>query len=231
MKQVVLLSAGLDSVVNLYLAREKGEVEGALTFNYGQRAAAREVENSRKICTHLGIRHKTVDIDWLKEWVHCALTSEEVPLPLHAQDEWWSGWVDLVESAEKVWVPNRNGIFIAIGAALAEAWGVKFLVVGFNAEEAETFPDNSVEFLEAVNAALEFSTRNQVQVRCYTLKWNKKRIFAEGMRRHIPWQYLWSCYDGGELMCGVCESCARLVKAARESDALGLLSGLFLREG
>jgi 7-cyano-7-deazaguanine synthase in queuosine biosynthesis len=40
-KYVSILSGGLDSVVNLYWAASEGEVVKAVTFDYGQRAAAK----------------------------------------------------------------------------------------------------------------------------------------------------------------------------------------------
>ncbi len=40
---IVLLSGGLDSAVNLKLAADETGVRLALTFDYGQRAAAREI--------------------------------------------------------------------------------------------------------------------------------------------------------------------------------------------
>ena len=49
MKSVVLLSSGLDSTVNFYEALSHGEVKLALTFDYGQRAASKEVACSQKI--------------------------------------------------------------------------------------------------------------------------------------------------------------------------------------
>ncbi len=47
---VVLLSAGLDSTTNLWMALDQGiDVRLVLTANYGQRAAVREIERSAKI--------------------------------------------------------------------------------------------------------------------------------------------------------------------------------------
>jgi 7-cyano-7-deazaguanine synthase len=40
------------------------------------------------------------------------------------------------ESAKQVWVPNRNGLFINVAAAIAESKKIQQVVVGFNKEEA-----------------------------------------------------------------------------------------------
>ncbi len=228
MKQVVLLSAGLDSVVNLYLARERGEVALALTFDYGQRSARREVEQARELCRELGVPHRAVDLCWLGEWACTALTGGK-SLPLHSEEEWWGGGVDLAESAAAVWVPNRNGVFVNAGAAAAEALGAEALVAGLNAEEAAAFPDNSRGFVDAVNRAFGYSTRGSVRLVSYTLDWDKARIFKEGKRLRVAWRRLWSCYNDGEFMCGKCESCARLLRAAREAGEGEELLGPFGR--
>lgn len=228
MKQVILLSAGLDSLVNLYMARERGEVALALTFDYGQRSAHREVGHARGLCEYLGVSHRAVDLTWLGDWASSALTgAAPLPLPLHTEGEWFGGGVDFAATADAVWVPNRNGVFVNAGAAAAEAAGAELLVAGFNAEEAATFPDNSREFVDAANRAFAFSTRGRVRLVSYTADWEKTRIFEEGKRLLVAWKYLWSCYNDGELMCGKCESCARLKRAARGAKAETELAGLF----
>ncbi len=227
MRQVVLLSAGLDSSINLCLALEAGEVLLALTFNYGQLAAEREVAKAKELCEFFGVAHWVIDLKGLKEWFSCALTSGSKDLPSHPLEEWWSGKVDFAQTAGWVWVPNRNGVMVNIAAAVAESVGAELVVAGFNAEEAVTFPDNSREFVQAVNACWEYSTRGKVKLDSYTIDWEKRRIFTEGMRRDFPWKCLWSCYNGRERMCGKCESCARLIRAAQEAGGEGCLAGLF----
>jgi 7-cyano-7-deazaguanine synthase len=231
MKHVVLLSAGMDSVVNLYLAREKGEVEAALTFDYGQRAAERELERAAAVCAALGTEHVVLRIPWLGGWSSCALTNPDRLLPRHAAAGWFGGGADLEASAEAVWVPNRNGVFVNLAAALAEARGAELVVAGFNAEEAATFPDNSAGFVEEANRALLYSTRGKVRLVSYTLHMDKAEIAVEGKRLGIPWKKLWSCYNGNALMCGECESCARLRRAAGAAGLEEELAGAFSREG
>jgi len=227
MRQLVLLSAGLDSTVNLYLAREKGEVGLVLTFHYGQRAAGQEVERSRAICAEAGVPHEVLALPWLGERSECALTRPRLPLPLREGDGWVRPDGAINSAAEQVWVPNRNGVFVNVAAALAEAEGMDLVVAGFNAEEAAAFPDNSAAFVERAGLALELSTRGKVRLKSYTLHMAKAEIAREGERLGIPWKLLWSCYNGGGLMCGRCESCARLLRALRVVGLEGRLVGMF----
>jgi len=117
------------------------------------------------------------------------------------------------ETAKAVWVPNRNGIFLNIAAALAESQSINSLYVGFNAEEAVTFPDNSLDYVNSMNQSLSFSTLNKVKITAPTINMVKKEIFKELFNSDFPVKYLWSCYNNYEKMCGKCESCQRLKRA------------------
>ena len=109
-------------------------------------------------------------------------------------------------------MPNRNAIFIHIAAAFAGGKNTD-LIVGFNKEEATTFPDNSKEFVQSINNTLKLSTFSQVQVKSYTLQMNKKEIVQLGKTIKVNFDLIWSCYEGGHIPCGACESCLR-TKAA-----------------
>ncbi|MBI4344171.1 MAG: 7-cyano-7-deazaguanine synthase QueC [Euryarchaeota archaeon] len=213
MRGVALLSSGLDSVAALGLAREQGtEIKLALTFDYGQRAARREVEYAMEACRIMGIEHKAINLDWLREITRTALVDTGKALPEPGADE-----LDSMEKASKtarqVWVPNRNGVFVNIGASFAEALGCGCVVAGFDAEEAATFPDNTPEFVEAANGALGYSTLNKVKIVAPVVAMRKDEIAAEGLRLGMPLEWSWSCYLPGPRPCGRCESCRRRERA------------------
>ncbi|MBD3292783.1 MAG: 7-cyano-7-deazaguanine synthase, partial [Armatimonadia bacterium] len=133
MASVVLLSGGLDSLVAAWAAREKHPPRLALTFDYGQRSAAREAEASLTLAAEMGIDHRLVKLPWMRRLMPEAMAE---------------GDGDLAEADDMaVWVPARNAVFISIAAAHAEALDCDTIVCGFNAEEAATFPDNSPEFV------------------------------------------------------------------------------------
>ena len=121
------------------------------------------------------------------------------------------------KSAAQVWVPNRNGVFLNIAAAIAESLGIAEIVTGFNVEEAATFPDNSDAFVEATNRCFQYSTQNKVRVKSYTQDLNKAQIVRVGLERDVPFNVVWSCYESGTTMCSRCESCQRSIRAYQES--------------
>jgi len=214
-KSLVLLSSGLDSTVNLYCAHRDGDVALALTFDYGQRAASKEVACSKKLCQQLGLKHLVVDLPWFYQFTTTSLVNHKAQVPCTDQ-----GSIDnkahSVERAKQVWVPNRNGIFLNIAAGFAEGRGAQWVVPGFNAEEGDTFSDNTPEYLEALNHSFSFSTATGVKAKCYTTAMTKTEIVVLGKELGIPFDLLWPCYHGGESWCGQCESCWRFKRAMGE---------------
>jgi 7-cyano-7-deazaguanine synthase len=223
---LVLLSAGLDSAVNLLMALEQGGVDVAVTVDYGQRAARREEERSRALCDAHGVDHMVLDASWLAGIAGDALTSPQAELP-RVEPGRLTDQTQAYENMRAVWVPNRNGLLANMGASVAEARGLAWVVMGLNAEEGAAFPDNTDAFVRETNRALGHSTLSGVKLRSFTIAWDKLAIMREAIRCELDFRYVWSCYNGEELMCGLCESCARLLAAASSLRVAGRLEGLF----
>lgn len=210
---IVLLSSGLDSTVNLYEATSRGKVKLAITFDYGQKAAKKEIENSAHTSRHLNIPHKVIVLPWLKEITQSALVNNQAEIPLNMDID---DAQETQESAKRVWVPNRNGVFLSIAASFAEALDAKVIVPGFNFEEAQTFPDNSEEFIRVFTEGLLLSTLSQVRVECFTTHMNKSEILKRAKSLGVRLEFVWPCYFANEAPCGECESCLRFLRAVRE---------------
>jgi 7-cyano-7-deazaguanine synthase len=209
---VILLSGGLDSALNLALASEEKKATLALTLRYGQRAEEPELAAARALARYYGAEWKAVDMRWLGEVNPTSLTRANQALPRLELNE--LDRMDLATPSMKaVWVANRNGVFLNVAAAFAEAVGENEVLVGFNKEEAATFPDNSSSYIEAVNKALSFSTLNGVRVASYTTEWDKTRILKEAVALGLPLDLVWSCYEAGPGRCWKCESCKRSERA------------------
>lgn len=213
---VVLLSAGLDSTFNLLKTLEQFKVALALTFNYGQRAAAKEVESAAKIAQHFKVLHKVVDLPWFKDFAGTTLINRSANVPSGSEVQ-----IDDLErsreTAKAVWVPNRNGIFLNIAAGFAEGLGASFVIPGFNLEEARTFPDNSEAYLKSLDQSFAFSTQSRVHTHCYSAHLNKSQIVKEGRRLDLPFHLLWPCYQDLAKWCGTCESCQRFQRALKDN--------------
>ncbi|GIL17854.1 MAG: 7-cyano-7-deazaguanine synthase [Oligoflexia bacterium] len=217
MKSVVLLSGGLDSTVNLHEAHRQGQVLLVLTFDYGQRAAQKEIDISQAICRKLGLLHQVIRLDFFKQFGQSSLLDKSQNIPTGGQVQ-----IDDLKTsqatAKSVWVPNRNGIFLNIGAGFAEALNAETVVPGFNAEEATTFADNSTEYLQALTRSFSYSTRNKIQAHCFTDRLTKTELVARGKELGVDFSLIWPCYHSGEKWCGQCESCQRAKRALEKNQ-------------
>jgi 7-cyano-7-deazaguanine synthase len=215
MKAVTLLSSGLDSVAALAIAAKDLNIEMAITFDYGQRAREREIEYSREICKYFGIEHRVIKLDWLSEITSTSLVNKDIEVPSVSFEDLdetaQAGITDA--SAKAVWVPNRNGVMLNIAGSFAESRGCDCIIVGFNGEEAGTFPDNSLAYVQAMDRAFSNSTQNGVKIMASLIELGKTEIVIRALEAKAPLEYSWSCYHGGEIPCGECESCVRRARA------------------
>lgn len=208
-RAVALVSGGLDSVVSLAGAHAQMEVRVVLFADYRQRAVERERAAALGAASFFGLPFVEVDLAWL---------GELSPAQMRFGASAGGSPGDLV-AIEDVWVPNRNGVLVNVAAAFAENRGCDVVVTGFNREEAGDFPDNRPDYVSTVNEALAFSTRNGVKVVSYTQDLDKRGILELGAALRAPLSLIWSCYAGGEVMCGRCGSCQRLKRALEEIPA------------
>lgn len=186
-------------------------VKLALTFDYGQTASAKEVQTATRLSKRLNVPHKIITLPWFRDFTKTALVSGKgIPSGDGVRID------DLAcsfDTAKSVWVPNRNGILLNIAAGFAEGLDADFVIPGFNKEEAATFPDNTGEYLKALEASWAFSTATHVKALCYTTDLSKTEIVAKGVELDLPFEDLWPCYLSEESWCGKCESCQRFQRA------------------
>lgn len=220
---VVLLSGGLDSAVTLAEASLLFEKVIALTFNYGQKAASKEFEASKALAEHYKAEHHVIDLPWFGELLPKAMDAKA--------GNNWTGPASTDEGfyeAEPVWVPNRNGVFLNIAAAFAEANEFQYIAFGANAEEGEAFPDNTREYRYKLEDALALSTLNKVEVFCPVGEWTKARMVQRALEIKLPLELVWSCYTAEEKQCGKCPSSVRFKNALEANeDSKALVQKLF----
>jgi len=214
---IVLLSGGLDSTVALADTLTRQPVMCVLTFDYGQRAAKKELQATRVIADHYGLMHRVIPLPWLADLLPQALTSLQT-LELQGIQPEENISREALFDVNRVWVPNRNGLFLNIAACFAEAMKADTIVFGANAEEGVDFPDNTPEFRDQLNAVFAYSTLTGVRVETPVGQLNKTEIIQRGVALNVPFHLIWSCYEGTEQQCGQCPSCLR-VKAARDQVA------------
>ncbi len=207
---IAVLSGGLDSTVATTTFKDDYQIH-AITFDYGQRSADMEIKSARTVCKELGADHTVIKLPWLSKLGRSALTSNnDVPEPgIKELDDMESS----IETAIKVWVPGRNIVFTAIANSFGESMGAEIIIVGWDLEEAATFPDNSKEFLNAFNNVLKVGSFDKIKIEAPLIDMNKIDIVKLGNDIGAPMNLSYSCYKGFEKHCGVCESCMRRIRA------------------
>ncbi len=213
-RAVAVLSGGLDSTVATAVFRDY-QIH-ALTFDYGQRSAEMEIKSASRVCHELGAEHTIISLPWLADLGGSSLTSD-VDIPEPKADELDNKDV-CDETARKVWVPGRNIVFTAIATSFAELHGSSIIIVGWDLEEAVTFPDNSKEFLNAFNNVLDVGSFDDIKIEAPLIDMNKLEIVKLGNEIGAPLELSYSCYNGFKEHCGVCESCMRRRRAFKNAE-------------
>lgn len=206
MRAVVLLSGGLDSTVTLASALAHGDDAVALSFRYGQRHT-RELESAAAICGHYGIRHVVMDMD-LSMFRSSLTSGGDVP---EREDD------DIGKDIPSTYVPARNIIMMSIAAGLCESVDADSIYIGANAIDYSGYPDCRPEFFAQFQKMINIGTKAGVEghpitIRTPILDMSKSDIVRLGMELDAPLHLTWSCYNGGEMACGRCDSCRLRLK-------------------
>ena len=218
-KAVVLLSGGLDSATTAAIAIADGYEAIALSFRYGQRHE-KELEAAKKIAKALKIReHFTVDVN-LSQWGGSSLTDPSMTIPQEGLKP------DIIPST---YVPGRNTVFIAIALSLAEAKQAQAIYLGINAVDYSGYPDCRPEYLQAYQQLANLSSKagiegNAPQLIAPLVKDSKVDIVRRALELGVPIADTWSCYQGGEVPCGLCDSCRIRDRALIEAGCSNLTS-------
>ena len=198
--------------------KDELNIELALTFDYGQKSLKSELSASQKICDYYNVKHKIIKLDWLKEITKTALVSDEqVP-----QDGFGSNL-----SAAKVWVPNRNSLFLNIAACFCESYCYDYILYGANKDEAMNFPDNTEEFRSKITNLFLTSTLKKPKVIAPLINYSKGDIVKIAIDNSMPLELVRSCYSLSEGHCGECESCYHLKTALKANKCTEYLKLLF----
>lgn len=204
-RAVVLLSGGLDSATVLYHAQAAGDECYALSFDYQQRHR-RELRSAQAIAQAAAVAgHEIIPLD-LGRWGGSALTQRDLDLPRHRQP------AEMNQGIPVTYVPARNTIFLSVALAWAEVLGAARVYLGANALDYSGYPDCREDYLAAMQEVYRLGTKQgregqPIILTAPLLHLHKVEIIRLGQELGVPWELTWSCYQGGELACGVCDSC------------------------
>jgi 7-cyano-7-deazaguanine synthase len=198
---VVLVSGGMDSCVAAAISAARYELS-FLHLNYGQRTERRELKAFHDLADAFGaVRRLVVSMTHLAQVGGSTLT--DFALPVARADLSRSG----VPSS---YVPFRNAGMLSVAVSWAEVLGLRAVVVGAVEEDSSGYPDCRRDFFEAFQKVIDTGTRpgSGILIEIPVIGLSKAQIVERGMALGAPFQLTWSCYQGEDIACGVCDSCA-----------------------
>ena len=109
-----------------------------------------------------------------------------------------------------------------------------YIYLAPNAVDYGGYPDCRPEYYEKITPALEYGSKLWTQygvrmtVETPIIELSKAEIAEMGIRMEAPLEYTWSCYQGGDVPCGGCDSCVLRAKGFEEA---GIPDPLLVRLG
>jgi 7-cyano-7-deazaguanine synthase len=208
---VVLVSGGMDSCVTAAIAREENDELAFLHVSYGQRTEARERRAFSEIADFYRVnRRLAISIEHLARIGGSSLTDPNIAV----------AEADLLpQGVPTSYVPFRNAHLLAIAVSWAEVIGATRIYIGAVADDSSGYPDCRPEFYHAFQTAVDVGTKPETRIRIVTpvIGMRKAEIVRQGTGLGAPLELSWSCYQGEELACGQCDSCALRLRAFAEA--------------
>ncbi|MFH1387586.1 MAG: 7-cyano-7-deazaguanine synthase QueC [bacterium] len=206
-KAIVLLSGGLDSTTTLYYALKKGYQCYALVFDYGQRHK-KELRSAVAVAKGAAVEYCVLRIKL--PWKGSSLLGARVQLPVARS------FKEIGRGIPSTYVPARNTIFLSFALSYAEAIGAKAIFIGANAIDFSGYPDCRPDYYRAFQQVITKGTKaKKIKIITPLIHLTKEGIIRLGMKLGAPLEKTWSCYQGGKLPCGVCDSCRLREKGFR----------------
>ena len=203
---VIIVSGGMDSITLLY--QKKEEIALAISFDYGSNHNAREIPFAQMHCEQLGIKHITINLDFMHQYFKSSLLegADAIPEGHYASDN--------MKSAV---VPFRNGIMLSIAIGIAESNALDEVLIANHGGDHTIYPDCRPEFINAINNAAIQGTYNNVNVVAPYTNITKGEIARIGAKLGIDYSKTWSCYKGEAQHCGKCGTCIERREALAEA--------------
>lgn len=207
---VAIVSGGMDSVTLLhYLVKIEKRKPAVITFVYGQKHD-KEIAYAQVQAELLGCDdHLVLDLSLMQ--------------PLFASSALVTGGADIPDILDVMgdpqpitYVPNRNMIFLALAAAYAETHGVTDIFYGAQRHDIYGYWDTTPQFLESLNQVYRLNRKTPITIKAPFVQYSKTDILRQGLALEVDYGQTWSCYEGKEVACGRCPTCAERLKAFAE---------------
>ncbi len=198
---VAVVSGGMDSVTLAHLLKEEGYRLHLLAVDYGQRHK-KEISYAERCAERIGASFDVADISGVGKLLSGSALTDDIEVPHGHYAE---------ETMAVTVVPNRNAIMLSIAYGVAVARGSKVVATAVHAGDHYVYPDCRPEFAEAFDAMQRKAVEGfgDPELHLYTpfIQKTKAQIAEVGASLGVPYEDTWSCYEGGEVHCGLCGTC------------------------
>lgn len=215
MNSLVLLSGGLDSTTLLAQAIEDDgrKFVETISFAYPSLHNRQELFMATKIAQHYDVPHHIVKVPG-----SIFQGSDSALLGNAAMPE--GEYPDMrAEGPATTAVPFRNGLFISLAAVVARSRNLRRIYIATHADDHASwaYPDCSPEFLGAMANALYVESMGNLGLLFPFVWMSKADIVARGTKLNVPYHLTRSCYQDGEIACGLCPTCIDRLAAFEEN--------------
>lgn len=204
---VIIVSGGMDSITLLY--DKKDEIALGISFDYGSNHNAKEIPFAEMHCQRLGIKHITINLDFMHQYFKSSLLDGAEAIPEGHYDD---------DNMKSTVVPFRNGIMLSIAIGIAESNNLKKILIANHGGDHTIYPDCRPEFISAIDDAATAGTFVNAHVEAPYTNITKGDIARIGKRLGLDYTETWSCYKGGDKHCGKCGTCVERKEALAEAD-------------
>ena len=207
---VAIVSGGMDSITLLHhLVKIEQRQPAVITFVYGQKHD-KEVAYAQAQAELLGCSHHLIlDLSIMQ--------------PLFASSALVTGGGDIPDVLDVMgdpqpvtYVPNRNMIFLGLAVAYAETHGVGDVFYGAQRHDIYGYWDTTPQFLERLNQVYRLNRKTPIAIKASFVQYSKTDILRHGLELEVDYGQTWSCYEGKDVACSRCPTCAERLKAFEE---------------
>jgi len=136
-------------------------------------------------------------------------------------------FLDHLEKQRNNGVRTRNARLAAIRShnachpplvSWAEVLGARRVFIGAVEQDSSGYPDCRPAYYQAFNRLIALGTRDgDIEIVTPLIHLKKQEIVLRGVELGAPLHVTWSCYQGQQTACGVCESCVLRLRAFAEA--------------
>src|SRR5215211_7421054 len=162
----------------------------------------KEISYARRCAERLGTTFDVADMSQVGRLLSGSALTDDLEVP-HGHYA--------AENMAVTVVPNRNAIMLSIAYGVAVAREARIVATAVHAGDHYVYPDCRPQFVEAFDAmerkAVEGFGDPDLRLHTPFVHKTKAEIVEIGTSLGVPYEDTWSCYEGGEIHCGLCGTC------------------------